>query len=152
MQPKKKQSSRGVQVYEHWPNIIIPLWIHRKRGMQEYLSSKLRSISNWYIDIRLGESSTVSPLLALSYIFSPPTWFHGWLTLSACEICHTSFGNNTTCELVVHGWLTLSNRQCDSRWKISNVKLYHHQIQLYPYVMIYRKSKTQTSLEIVWQK
>ena len=46
---------------------------------KEYLSSKLRSISNLCIDIRLGESSTVSPLLALSYIFSPPTWYRDQL-------------------------------------------------------------------------
>jgi len=39
-----------------------------------YLSLKLRSVSNWKIEIRLGESSMLSPLLAFSYIFSPPTY------------------------------------------------------------------------------
>jgi len=28
----------------------------RKIGMKGYMSSKLRPISNWYIDIRLGET------------------------------------------------------------------------------------------------
>jgi hypothetical protein len=39
-----------------------------------YLSFKLRSISNWKIEILLGESSILSPLLAFSYILSPPTY------------------------------------------------------------------------------
>jgi hypothetical protein len=31
-------------------------------------------VSNWKIEIRLGESSMLSPLLAFSYNFSPPTY------------------------------------------------------------------------------
>lgn len=38
------------------------------------LSSKLRSMSNWKIEILRGESSMLSPRLAFSYIFSPPTY------------------------------------------------------------------------------
>lgn len=57
-------------------DLLLSTWnlkVGKGRNKEEYLSSKLRSISNLYIDIRLGESSTDSPLLALSYIFSPPT-------------------------------------------------------------------------------
>lgn len=47
---------------------------YKQDSHRKYLSSKLRSISNLNIVIFRGESSTLSPLLAFSYIFSPLTY------------------------------------------------------------------------------
>lgn len=57
--------------------------MHRIAVYRCYLSSKLRSMSNWKIEIRLGESSMLSPLLAFSYIFSPPTYHKAVITCKA---------------------------------------------------------------------
>lgn len=52
----------------------------RSQRILSNLSSKLRSTSNWKIEICLGESSMLSPLLAFSYIFSPPTYHNDQVT------------------------------------------------------------------------
>lgn len=87
-----------------------------------YLSSKLRSISNWKIEILLGESSILSPLLAFSYILSPPTYHRNWIFYVVYDEFDSQFAKNMYLTFVSK---TLLNSHW-SRFFIQNFSLHSY--------------------------
>ena len=65
-----------------------------------YLSTKLRSTSDWKIEILRAASSILSPLRAFSYTFYPPTYdkMQNLATMFANDVC-ASYYNPTNRKL-----------------------------------------------------
>jgi hypothetical protein len=109
--------------------------IQRQKGDRKwrlpniYLSSKLRSMSNWKIEIRLGESSMLSPLLAFSYIFSPPTYhkaviiIRDWTRYNKKHFSHWMKLTISISHKVIINQVFINNKQ-KSRYKISWCRKY----------------------------